>query len=107
MKVLLIGGTGLTGPSAAAYLQQAGHEVTIFHRGKTAAPAGSQEIIGEQSQMPEFRREFERRKFDVVVDFIKKKLPASVATQLEAVLASKGNVGTAADMLGGLLGGKK
>lgn len=70
MKVLLIGGTGLTGPSAAAYLQQLGHEVTIFHRGKTAAPAGSQEIVGDQNQLGDFRREFERRKFDVVVDFI-------------------------------------
>lgn len=70
MKVLLIGGTGLTGPSAAAYLQQAGHEVTIFHRGKTRAPADAQEIIGDQNQLADFRRELERRRFDVVVDFI-------------------------------------
>lgn len=70
MKVLLIGGTGFTGRPAAEYLQQSGNQVTIFHRGKTTAGPGAQEIVGEQDQLPEFRREFERRKFDVVVDFI-------------------------------------
>lgn len=70
MKVLLIGGTGLTGASCIHYLQQAGHEVTIFHRGKTPAPFQGQEILGDHDQMTDFRPEFERRKFDVVVDFI-------------------------------------
>ena len=70
MKVLLIGGTGLTGASCIQYLQQAGHEVTIFHRGKAAAPQGSDEIIGDHNQLPEFRPEFQRHRFDVVVDFI-------------------------------------
>jgi nucleoside-diphosphate-sugar epimerase len=70
MKILLVGGTGLTGRPAAEYLRQFGHEVTVFHRGKTTASPGAQEIIGEQHQLPEFRREFERRMFDVVVDFI-------------------------------------
>ena len=44
---------------------------------------------------------------DVVVDFIKKKLPAPVAAQVDAVLGGKGDMGAAAGMLGGLLGGKK
>jgi nucleoside-diphosphate-sugar epimerase len=70
MKVLLIGGTGFTGAPAAEYLRQLGHEVTVFHRGKSTAPRGVQEIIGEQQQLPEFRQEFERGKFDAVVDFI-------------------------------------
>lgn len=70
MKVLLIGGTGLTGASCTQYLQQAGNEVTIFHRGNTQAPQGSDEIIGDHNQLAEFGPEFARRKFDVVVDFI-------------------------------------
>jgi nucleoside-diphosphate-sugar epimerase len=70
MKVLLIGGTGFTGRSAAKYLQESGHHVTVFHRGKTAAVLGAQDIIGEQNQLAEFKPEFEHRKFDVVVDFI-------------------------------------
>ncbi len=43
---------------------------------------------------------------DVVVDFIKKKLPAPIAGQVDAVLGGKGDLGNAADMLGGLFGKK-
>ena len=70
MKVLLIGGTGFMGPSTAFYLQRGGHSVTIFHRGKTAAPQGADEIIGDHHRLKEHRAEFERSGFDVVVDFI-------------------------------------
>jgi len=44
---------------------------------------------------------------DVVVGFIKKKLPAPVAAQVDAVLGGKADMSAAAGMLGGLLGGKK
>lgn len=43
----------------------------------------------------------------LVVDFIKKKLPAPVAAQVDAVLNNEGTMGQAANLLGGLLGGKK
>jgi uncharacterized protein YbjT (DUF2867 family) len=39
MKVLLIGGTNLIGPYAVTRLAEAGHEVTVFHRGRTASGA--------------------------------------------------------------------
>src|SRR5262245_3249817 len=70
MKILLIGGTGLTGPSAAAWLLENGHSVTVFHRGKTSAPAGVEQMVGERQRLGDYRAEFARRKFDVVVDFI-------------------------------------
>ncbi len=70
MKVLLIGGTGFIGPSTVAHLQKAGNYVTVFHRGKTAVPAGSEEIIGDHHSLSDCRPEFERRNFDVVIDFI-------------------------------------
>lgn len=70
MKVLLIGGTGFMGPSTAFYLQKSGHQVTVFHRGKTAAPHGADEIIGDSHQLKDYRTEFEQCGFDVVVDFI-------------------------------------
>lgn len=70
MKVLLIGGTGFIGPSTASYLQKSGHEVAVFHRGKTAAPHGAGEIVGDSHQLNDYRTEFERGGFDVVVDFI-------------------------------------
>jgi nucleoside-diphosphate-sugar epimerase len=70
MKILLIGGTGFMGPSTVAHLKKAGHTVTVFHRGKTAAPAGVEEITGDHHQLAGYRPELERRNFDVVIDFI-------------------------------------
>lgn len=43
----------------------------------------------------------------IVVDFLKSKLPAPIASQVDAVLGGKGVAGEAANLLGGLLGGKK
>ena len=43
----------------------------------------------------------------VVLDFLKKKLPAPVGASIDTFLGGKGQVAAAADMLGGLLGGKK
>jgi nucleoside-diphosphate-sugar epimerase len=70
MKVLLIGGTGFMGPSTARYLLQSGHQVTIFHRGTHAAPAGVSEIVGDHHALEQYRADFERGRFDVIVDFI-------------------------------------
>ena len=70
MKILIIGGTGFMGPSTVAHLQNAGHQVTVFHRGKTPLPAGAEEIIGDHHRLGDYRPEFERRNFDVVIDFI-------------------------------------
>lgn len=70
MKILIIGGTGFMGPSTVAHLQNASHQVTVFHRGKTPVPAGAEEIIGDHHNLAEYRPEFERRNFDVVIDFI-------------------------------------
>ena len=43
----------------------------------------------------------------VVLDFLKKKLPAPVGASIDSFLSGKGDMAAAADMLGGLLGGKK
>lgn len=70
MKILIIGGTGFMGPSTVVHLQNAGHHVTVFHRGKTPLPAGAEEIIGDHHNLSDYRPEFTRRNFDVVIDFI-------------------------------------
>jgi nucleoside-diphosphate-sugar epimerase len=70
MKILLIGGTGFIGPSTVKALQQAGHHVTVFHRGKTIAPAGAEEILGDRQSLQDHQPEFRQQKFDVVVDFV-------------------------------------
>jgi len=70
VKILLIGGSGFIGQFAAQQLQQSGHQVTIFHRGKTRAPEGTEEILGDHNFLQDHQPEFRRQKFDVVVDFV-------------------------------------
>jgi nucleoside-diphosphate-sugar epimerase len=70
MKILAIGGTGFIGPFTIGQLQQAGHDVTVFHRGTAAAPAGVKQIAGDRNRLSDFRDAFSREKFDVVIDFI-------------------------------------
>lgn len=43
----------------------------------------------------------------VVLDYLKKKLPAPVGKTIDGFLSGKGQVAAAADLLGGLLGGTK
>ncbi len=61
-------------------------------------------LVAKKTGLP---KETAKIAVDVVVDFIKKKLPAPVAAQVDAVLGGKGDLSAAAGMLGGLLGGKK
>ena len=70
MKILLIGGSGFIGQFVAQQLQQSGHHVAIFHRGKTAAPQGTEGIFGDRQFLQDHQPEFRRQKFDVVVDFV-------------------------------------
>jgi 2'-hydroxyisoflavone reductase len=39
MRILILGGAGLTGPHQVRYALARGHEVTLFNRGRTALPA--------------------------------------------------------------------
>ena len=70
MKILLIGGSGFIGQFTCQQLQQSGHQVTVFHRGKTSAPQGTEEILGDRQTLQDHQPEFRRQKFDVVVDFV-------------------------------------
>ncbi|HEY1527198.1 MAG TPA: NAD-dependent epimerase/dehydratase family protein [Candidatus Angelobacter sp.] len=70
MNILLIGGSGFIGKFAAQQLQQSGHHITIFHRGKTSAPQGTEEILGNRQFLQDHQPDFRQQKFDVVVDFV-------------------------------------
>jgi len=54
LRVLILGGTGLTGPHIVRGLTELGHQVTVFHRGRTKAdlPAGVREVRGETADPP-------------------------------------------------------
>src|SRR5579859_3621004 len=70
MKILLIGGSGFIGQFTARQLLQSGHSVTVFHRGKTRVPQGTEEILGDRRFLQDHQPEFRQQKFDVVVDFV-------------------------------------
>jgi len=51
MRVLIPGGTGLTGPFAVRRFHALGHDVTVFHRGEHEAelPAGVRHVYGDMA----------------------------------------------------------
>ena len=59
MKILILGGTGFSGPHIVRGLIALGHEVTVFHRGQTGAdlPPGVRAVLGDVADPPgELRR---------------------------------------------------
>ena len=71
MKILILGGTSLTGPFTTRYLLEQGHQVTIFHRGKHHAdlPPTVNRIVGERRKLDEFVGEFKRLAPDVALEW--------------------------------------
>jgi nucleoside-diphosphate-sugar epimerase len=83
MRILVIGGTRFIGQTAVRALADAGHDITIFHRGQTEPdlPASVKHIhcgdaslafIGWKVQfLPRFIDDFRRIALDVVLDAIR------------------------------------
>ena len=72
MNILIIGGTNFIGPAVICHLINMGHQVTVFHRGKTASelPESINHIFGDRSNLSDFKSEFENLSPDVVLDGI-------------------------------------
>jgi len=72
MRILIIGGTILTGPFVVRQLHEMGHEVVIFHRGQHEVdlPPDVRHIHADRQQLPEYAGEFRRFAPDVVLDNI-------------------------------------
>ncbi|MCI2429487.1 NAD-dependent epimerase/dehydratase family protein [Candidatus Acetothermia bacterium] len=72
MKVLILGGTGLTGPFTTRYLVDQGHQVTVFHRGQHSAdlPSTVNRLLGERRELNRFAGEFKRLAPEVVLDML-------------------------------------
>lgn len=52
MRILILGGSGLTGPHQVRYALQRGHQVTLFNRGRAALPEdlrGVEHLHGDRS----------------------------------------------------------
>src|SRR6266436_349606 len=88
MSILILGGTGFTGPYQVRYALSRGHKVTTFNRGKThpgELPAEVEQLIGDRNGKLDALK---NRQWDVVIDN-PTTLPAWVR---DAAQILKGNV---------------
>ena len=68
LRILILGGTGFTGPFQVRYALARGHKVTVFNRGKThpgELPEGVEQFIGDRNGQLDALKD---RKWDVVID---------------------------------------
>src|SRR5437868_13785280 len=52
LRILILGGTGFTGPFQVKYALSRGHKVTVFNRGKThpdELPKGVEQLVGDRN----------------------------------------------------------
>ena len=72
MRVLVIGGTRFIGPPVVRRLHAQGHDVTLFHRSKSAVelPEDIKHIFGDRNKLTDFCDTFKNIKPDVVLDMI-------------------------------------
>ncbi len=88
MRILILGGTGFTGPYQVQYALTRGHKVTTFNRGKThpgELPREVEQLVGDRNGNLDALK---NRQWDVVIDN-PTTLPAWVR---DAAQILKGNV---------------
>ncbi|KST66531.1 NAD-dependent epimerase/dehydratase family protein [Mastigocoleus testarum] len=70
MNILIIGGTNFIGPPVIRHLINMGHEVTVFHRGKTQTelPEQVHHLLGDRRDLNDFKSTFEQLAPEVVLD---------------------------------------
>src|ERR1700733_1067587 len=68
LRILILGGTGLTGPYQVSYALRRGHKVTLFNRGKQPHtwPGPVEELIGDRNTGD--LKALEGREWDVCID---------------------------------------
>ncbi|MGW2305307.1 NAD-dependent epimerase/dehydratase family protein [Streptomyces sp. NPDC001809] len=68
MRLLMLGGTEFVGRAVVEAALDRGWEVTVFHRGRHAAPAGVASLIGDRTTGPEGLAALTTGSWDAVVD---------------------------------------
>ena len=68
LRILILGGTGFTGPHQVRYALERGHQVTLFNRGRRpqAWPAGVEELTGDRNTGD--LKSLAGREWDVCID---------------------------------------
>jgi nucleoside-diphosphate-sugar epimerase len=67
MRILVMGGTRFVGRPLVASLLEAGHEVSVFTRGRQPVPAGVEHLKGDRTLETDLSQ-LSGRDFDVIVD---------------------------------------
>jgi nucleoside-diphosphate-sugar epimerase len=74
VRILIVGGTGFIGARVARALDRAGHEVTVYHRGRTEPelPAGIRHLRDDDAAVPVLRYPTSLRAagFDAVIHMV-------------------------------------
>jgi nucleoside-diphosphate-sugar epimerase len=72
MRILVIGGTGFSGPHVVRRLVSMGYEIMLFHRGQTKAdlPGSVEYILGDRDHLEDFADELVDYSPQVVLDMI-------------------------------------
>src|SRR5438105_6771843 len=68
MRILILGGTGFTGPFQVSYALKRGHKITVFNRGKThpgELPKEVEQLVGDRNGQLDALK---NRQWDVVID---------------------------------------
>lgn len=89
LHILILGGTGFTGPHQVRYALARGHRVTLFNRGRRPKewPASVEELTGDRDTND--YASLQGRRFDVCIDN-----PTSVPVWVrDAAAVLKGNIG--------------
>src|SRR5687768_16669634 len=90
LNILILGGTGFTGPFQVNYALARGHQVTLFNRGKRPSPewpGAVEQLLGDRNTGD--LKSLEGREWDVVIDN-----PTSLPFWVrDAAKVLKGNIG--------------
>ena len=70
MRILVVGGTGFIGSRVTRELIRRGHELTVFHRGRTKSPPGAEEVVGDRRRLGDHTDALRSQRPDVVVDVV-------------------------------------
>ncbi len=73
MKILILGGTGFTGPFIVRALSELGHEVRLYHRGMhllTPLPPNVKKVNAELSSLGMYRDFLRQQQFDAILHMI-------------------------------------